>query len=111
MISYPRYPGTLLAIVTFGILRAKWVADVNKQLGRGGAGFLFAWFLQPFANYGITGRLNAALAQAGSGHSESPILVFLLSGWPFIGSKKRLGRATDRLNDALRVRQSAQVQG
>jgi hypothetical protein len=72
-----------------------------------GAGFLFAWLLPFCANYGVTDRLNEALATGGSGHRESPWLVFWLTGWPFIGSKKRIRRAVDYLNDAHRVRQGA----
>ena len=49
-------------------------------------------------------RVNATLASIGSTHTESPLLCFLLTGWPFIGAKRRMTRATDRLNDATRVR-------
>ncbi|KRA32488.1 hypothetical protein ASD81_13085 [Nocardioides sp. Root614] len=98
------YPGTWISIFTLGIARASWISSTNKTLGRGGAGFLFAWFFMAFAQYGVTGRLNEALAAAGSAHRESPILVFLLTGFPFIGSKKRLRRATSFYNDAQAVR-------
>lgn len=100
-------PGFLINLVTLGIARARWIAEANRHLGQGGAGFLFAWFLQAFANYGLAGRFNQALGAAGSAHTESPILCFLLTGWPFIGAKKRLQRATERLNDARRVRGAA----
>lgn len=104
MTHLPPYPGFWISALTLGIARGRWIATVNKQLGRGGAGFWFAWLLLPFAQYGVTGRLNEALAAAGSGHRESPLAVFLLTGWPFIGSKKRLRRATAFLNDAHQVR-------
>jgi len=109
MTPLPTFPGFWLNLVTLGIARARWTSATNQQLARGGAGFWFAWFLAPFAYYGVTGRLNGALAAAGSGHRESPLLCFLLTGIPFIGAKKRLRRATERLNDALRVRQAAVV--
>jgi hypothetical protein len=101
------YPGFWMNLITLGIARALWTSRANTQLGRGGAGFWFAWFLFPFANYGVAGRLNEALAAAGSGHRESPMLVFWLTGWPFIGSKKRLRRATAFYNDAIRVRSTS----
>ena len=101
------FPGTLIAVFTLGIARAKWIAETNRQLGAGGAGFLFAWFLSPFANYGVVDRMNNALAAAGSHHRESPILCFLLNGWPFIGAKKRMKRGTQALNNAWAVRQQA----
>lgn len=107
MTIIPAYPGFWLNVLTIGIARARWTAATNKTLGRGGAGFWFAWFLLPFANYGITGRLNQALAEAGSGRSDSPFLCFLFTGWPFFGSKKRLTRLTEWFNDAQRVRTSA----
>lgn len=100
----PTYPGFWLALITFGITRATWIAGANRMMNRGGAGFLFAWFLMPFALYGVTGRLNEQLAMVGSAHRESPVLVFLLNGIPFIGAKKRIRRATSFYNDALRVR-------
>lgn len=104
MTRISQYPGFWISALTLGIMRAKWIATTNELLGRGGAHFWFAWFLMPFAQYGITGRLNEALAAAGSNHRESPLAVFLLSGWPLIGSKKRLRRATERLNDVTQVR-------
>lgn len=107
MTPLPIPPGFWLNLLTLGIARARWVGHANRQLGRGGAGFWFAWFLSPFAYYGIAGRLNEALAATGSTHRESPLLCFLLTGWPFVGAKKRLRRATVRLNDALHVRQVA----
>ncbi len=99
-----KYPGFWLSLVTLGIVRALWFAESNRRLGQGGAGFVFAWFLMPFAAYGITGRINNALAQTGSGHRESPILCFLLFGFPFIGAKKRLRRGSEALNNAHSVR-------
>lgn len=51
--------------------------------------------------------MNNALAAAGSGHRESPILCCLLTGWPFIGAKKRMKRGTRALNNAWAVRQQA----
>lgn len=101
------FPGTLITVFTLGIARAKWVAETNRQLGAGGAGFLFAWFFPFFANYGVVGRMNNALAAAGSGHRESPFLCFLLIGWPFVGAKKRMKRATHALNNAWAARQQA----
>lgn len=106
MTPLPIPPGFWLNLITIGIARARWVSAANRQFGDG-AGFWFAWLLVPFANYGVTGRLNGALATAGSSHRESPVLCFLLTGFPFIGSKKRLRRGTMRLNDALRVRHAA----
>ncbi len=102
--TLPNYPGTWISIFTLGIARANWISATNKTLGRGGAGFWFAWFLMAFAHYGVADRLNEALASVGSSHRETPFLVFLLTGFPFIGSKKRLRRATAFYNDALRVR-------
>lgn len=101
------FPGTLVTVFTLGIARAKWIAETNRQLGAGGAGFLFAWFFSPFANYGVVDRMNNALAAGGSGHRESPILCFLLNGWPFIGAKKRMQRGAQALNNAWAVRQQA----
>ena len=101
------FPGTLVTIFTLGISRASWIAETNRQLGAGGAGFMFAWFFSPFANYGVVDRMNNALAAAGSGHRESPILCFLLNGWPFFGAKKRMRRGTQALNNAWAVRQQA----
>lgn len=101
------FPGTLVTVFTLGIARAKWIAETNRQLGAGGAGFIFAWFLSPFANYGVVDRMNSALAAAGSGHRESPILCFLLNGWPFIGAKKRMKRGTQALNNAWGALQQA----
>jgi hypothetical protein len=101
------FPGTLVTVFTLGIARAKWIAETNRQLGAGGAGFMFAWFFSPFANYGVVERMNNALAAAGSSHRESPFLCFLLNGWPFIGAKKRIKRGTQALNNAWSVRQQA----
>jgi hypothetical protein len=101
------FPGTIVTVLTLGIARAKWIAETNRQLGAGGAGFLFAWLFSPFANYGVVDRMNNALAAAGSDHRESPILCFLLNGWPFIGAKKRMKRGTQALNNAWAVRQRA----
>jgi hypothetical protein len=42
-----QFPGFWITLVTIGIARAIWIASTNRTLGRGGAGFLFAWFL-PF---------------------------------------------------------------
>lgn len=99
----PTPPGFFANLFTLGILRASWIAKANREFG-GGAGFWFAWFLQPFANYGLAGRFNAALRSLGSSHTESQILCFFLTGFPFIGAKKRLKRATSYYNDALGVR-------
>jgi hypothetical protein len=67
----------------------------------------FAWFLLPFANYGLAQRITAALRQAGSSFTVSALASFWLTGWPFIGSTKRLKRGTQALNDAYSVRQQA----
>lgn len=109
MTTLQQYPGFWISFFTLGIARARWIAAANRTLGRGGAGFWFAWFLMIFAQYGVAKRLNQALAAAGSAHRESPFLVFLLCGWPFIGSKKRLRRGVSFLNDAGRVRAVAGV--
>lgn len=101
------FPGTIVNLFTLGIARGRWIAETNKRLGQGGAGFWFAWLLSPFANYGVVGRMNNALAQAGSSHRESPFLCFLLNGFPFIGAKKRMRRAAEALNNAYAVRQQA----
>lgn len=101
------YPGFWITLVTLGIARALWISRTNETFGRGGAGFWFAWLLMPFAHYGVAGRLNESLAAAGSMHRESPFLCFLLTGFPFIGAKKRLRRGVAFYNDALRVRGAA----
>jgi hypothetical protein len=66
---------------------------------------LFAWFLLPFANYGLAQRMTAALRQAGSSYNVSAFWCFWLTGWPFIGSNKRFKRGVRALNDAYSVRQ------
>ncbi len=90
-------PGFFLNLFTLGIAMAQWVGRTNKTLGRGGAGFWFAWLLAPFAYYGLAGRLNVALAAQGSRTKVSPLACFFLAGFPFIGSRKRLGRGADAL--------------
>lgn len=90
-------PGFLHNLFTLGISMARWVDRTNKALGRGGAGSLFAWFLPGFAYYGLAGRLNDALAAQGSRTRVSPLACFFLAGFPFIGSRRRLGRAADAL--------------
>ena len=90
-------PGFWLNLLTLGIAMARWVDRTNKTLGKGGAGFWFAWLLAPFAYYGLAKRLNEALAVQGSRTRISPMACFWLVGWPFIGSRKRLGRAADAL--------------
>lgn len=107
MTQLKTFPDTLVTLSTHGVARAKWIAETNRQLGAGGAGFLFAWLLSPFANYSVAERMNNALAAAGSSHRESPVLCFLLNGWPFIGMKKRMKRGTQALNNAWSVRQQA----
>lgn len=94
-------------LFTLGIARARWIAGSNRSLGQGGAGFWFAWFLLPFANYGLAQRMTTALRQAGSSFRVSAFWCFWLTGWPFIGSAKRLKRGTQALNDAYAVRQQA----
>jgi len=100
-------PGFWVTLLTLGIARALWISRTNRDLGRGGAGFLFAYFLQPFANYGLAGRLNTALGEVGSSHRISPFWAFWLTGFPFIGTRHKMKRAVVRLNDAQRVRQAA----
>src|SRR3954453_4790309 len=98
-------PSWIVNLLTLGIARARWIAESNRRLGQGGAGFWFAWFLLPFANYGLAQRMTAALRGAGSSFTVSPLLCFWLTGWPFIGSTKRFKRGTQALNDAHSVRQ------
>lgn len=107
MTRLKEFPGFFITLLTLGIARARWIADTNRQLNAGGAGFWFAWFFPPFANYGVVGRMNNALAAAGSGHRESPLLCFFLAGWPFVGSKRRMKRGTQALNNAWAVRHQA----
>lgn len=102
-----QFPGFWITLVTIGIARARWVDATNQALGRGGAGFWFAWFLAPFAYYGVAGRMNEALRAVGSTHRESPLACFFLIGLPFIGTKKRLRRGVSRINDVHRVGQHA----
>ncbi|MGQ0846546.1 MAG: hypothetical protein ACT4QF_20680 [Sporichthyaceae bacterium] len=90
-------PGFFTNLFTFGIANARWVAGVNRELKQGGAGFWFAWFLVAFANYGLAGRLNAAHAAMGSNGKVSPLGAFFLTGFPFVGSRKRLGRCANGL--------------
>lgn len=96
-------PNLFVSLLTLGIARASWIAETNRALGAGGAGFLFAWLLSPFAVYGLAERLNGALQAAGSSHRESPVLCFLLNGMPFFGARARLKRGTERLSDVHRV--------
>jgi hypothetical protein len=104
-----KFPGFWITLVTIGISRARWVEATNHGLGGGGAGFWFAWFLAPFAYYGVAVRMNEALRAVGSTHRESPLACFFLVGWPFTGTKKRLRRGVDRINDVHRVGQYASV--
>lgn len=90
-------PGFLKNLFTFGISYALWVARVNRELKQGGAGFWFAWLLLAFANYGLAGRLNAAHASMGSHAKVNPVGAFLLTGFPFIGTRKRLARSANGL--------------
>lgn len=90
-------PGFFANLFTLGIAMARWVDRTNKALGQGGAGFWFAWFLAPFAHYGLAKRLNVALLAQGSRLQVSPVLCFLLCGFPLIGSRRRLSRAADAL--------------
>ncbi len=105
--NIPPPPGLLKTLFTFGIARASWIAETNRTLNQGGAGFLFAWLLSPFALYGLAERLNKALAAAGSSHRESAVMCFLFNGWPLFGSRMRLKRGTERLNEAQRTGQHA----
>jgi hypothetical protein len=96
-------PGFFANLFTLGIARARWVAGANEALAQGGAGFWFAWFLLPFANYGLAERLNGALRQAGSQHQVSPILCFFFTGWPLFGATRRFKRGVAAYNDAVGV--------
>jgi hypothetical protein len=99
-------PGFFTNLFTIGIARARWISAANKAL-KHRTGFFFAYFLQPFANYGLAKRLNLALAAAGASHSESPFWCFWLTGWPLIGANRRMRRGFSRLNDVWAVRQHA----
>lgn len=107
MTRLPTPPGFWVGLFTLGIARALWISHTNRALDRGGAHFLFAYFLQPFANYGLATRLNAFLAEAGSSHRISPVWAFLLTGFPLIGTRHAMKRAVIRLNDAWGVRRAA----
>jgi hypothetical protein len=102
-------PGFLANLFTLGIARARWIAGANAALGQGGAGFLFAWMLLPFAHYGLATRLNGALRQAGSSHQVSPILCYLFTSWPIIGSGRRFERGVAAYNDAIGARAQTAV--
>lgn len=103
MVRLDTPPNWFVNIFTLGILRALWIAESNRRLKQGGAGFAFAWFLLPFAQYGLAKRMTLALAQVGSSHKVSPLACFWLAGWPFIGAHRRLKRGTQAYNDALGV--------
>ncbi|MCM0620305.1 hypothetical protein [Nocardioides bruguierae] len=103
MAHFDMPPGFWLNLFTFGIARALWISRTNKTIGRGGARFWFAWFLQAFANYGLADRLNLLLSEAGSRHRISPFWCFLLTGIPLIGAKRRMKRAMAALLDAQGV--------
>lgn len=107
MVRLETPPSWIVSLFTLGIARARWIAESNRRLGQGGAGFWFAWFLPPFANWGLAKRMTAALRQAGSSFTVSPFWCFWLTGWPFIGSAKRLKRGTNALNNAHSVQQQA----
>jgi hypothetical protein len=89
-------------LFTFGVARARWISHANRALGHR-TGFLFAYFLQSFANYGLSRRLNAALRAVGARHSESPFWCFCLTGWPLIGANRRMRRGFSRFNEAWAV--------
>jgi hypothetical protein len=99
-------PGFLKNLCTIGIARARWISSANKALNHR-TGFLFAYFLQAFANYGLAKRLNLALGDTGASHSESPFWCFWLTGWPLIGANRRMRRGFSRLNDVRAVQQRA----
>lgn len=103
---YAGAPGFWLNFVTLGIVQAKWVAAVNAGLGNGGAGFLFAWFLSPFANYGVAQRFNAAHQSLGSSIRVSPLACFFFTGWPFVGARKKLKRTGQAYGSMLAARAS-----
>jgi hypothetical protein len=107
MVRLETPPVWIVNLFTLGISRARWIAESNRRLGQGGAGFWFAWFLLAFANYGLAERMTGALRQAGSSFAVSAVACFFLTGWPLIGSNKRFKRGTQALNDAYSVRQQA----
>ena len=103
MIRLETPPSWIHNLVTLGIARARWIAESNRRLGQGGAGFWFAWFLLPFAHYGLAKRMTGALRQAGATHTVSAFWCFWLTGWPLIGANKRMKRGTQALNDVATV--------
>ena len=105
-----QYAGVWLNLVTIGIARASWTNNTNKTMGRGGAGFAFAWFFPNFAAYGVASRMNQVLASKGSHMTVSPLACFFLYGWPFFGTKKRLRTGVKLVNDSFRVGQHAVTQ-
>lgn len=106
MKSVRKPPSFFANLFSLGIARARWISHANKELSHH-TGFLFAWFLQPFANYGLARRLNGALEAAGARHHESPFWCFWLTGWPFIGANRRMRRGFSRLNDVWAVQHSS----
>jgi hypothetical protein len=101
-------PGFLFNWLTIGIARAKWISGVNHQLNHK-TGAVFAWFLAPFACYGLAKRLTAANAQLGSSQPASPLACFFLCGWPLIGSARRLKRGAEAYASALNVQARSAV--
>ncbi|HET7690503.1 MAG TPA: hypothetical protein VFK41_09000 [Nocardioidaceae bacterium] len=102
-------PSWIVNLFTLGIARARWVAGMNRSLAQGGAGFLFAWFLMPFAAYGLARRLNLAHAAVGSSIKTSALACFWLCGWPFVGHVRRLKRGAEAYASVLNVRARATV--
>jgi len=90
---------------TLGIAQARWIADVNAALGHKGGRFMFAWFLSPFANYGVSRRINAAHQSVGSSTRISPIACFVFTGLPGIGVRERLKRSIQEYGSMLAERE------
>jgi hypothetical protein len=90
-------PSFLANLFTLGIARARWISATNQALGHS-TGFLFAWLLQTFANFGLAGRFNDALRAAGSSHSVPQVVVFLFAPWPFFGAPAQFRRGVAALN-------------
>jgi hypothetical protein len=104
-------PGFWKNLFTIGISYARWVAAMNRELKQGGAGFWFAWLLVPWANFGLAKRLNGAHAAIGSTVSNSPFWAWFFTGWPFIGTRKRLARSANVLAVAVNAQRNAVAQG
>lgn len=92
-------PNVFTNIFTIGIARAKWIVEANAAFGHT-TNFLFAWLLQPFANYGLAERFNTALRSAGSAVTVPAIVVFLFAAWPFFGAPAQFRKGVAAVNSA-----------